>query len=143
MSTTFWVWMAVAVIFLILELTNLSLYFICFVAGSVAAGILSYFSPELYYWQIGVFLIVTLGLLPLTREIAKKITKNPPRKSNVDALVGQIGLVTKEIDPDLGGQILINNETWNATADLRIEKGKKVEIVSIIGTRLQVKSIEK
>jgi len=143
MSTTFWVWMAVAIIFLILELTSPSLFFICFVAGSVAAGILSYFSPELYYWQIGVFLIVTFGLLPFMRKMATKITKPPPQESNVDALIGQIGLVTKEIDPELGGQILIGGETWNATARLRIEKDKKVEIISIIGTRLQVKPIER
>jgi len=134
--------MAAAVVFLILELVSPALFFICFVAGGVVAGIFSYFSPDAYYWQIGLFIVVTLGLLPLMRKIAKRITKPAPQKSNVDALIGQVGLVTKEIDPNLGGQVLIGGETWVALADQWIEKDKKVNIISVTGTRVKVEPME-
>ncbi len=142
MSTIFWIWMAAAVIFLILELISPTLFFVCFVAGSVIAGIFSYFSPDQYYWQLGIFVVVTLGLLPLTRYIAKKITKPAPRKSNIDALIGKVALVTKAIDPDLGGQVKFEGEVWIAQADNKIEVNQKVRIKSVTGTKLHVEPLE-
>ena len=38
----------------------------------------------------------------------------------VDALIGKVGLVTKAIDPDLGGQVRFEGEVWMATANERI-----------------------
>ncbi len=133
--------MAAAIAFLILELISPALFFICFVAGSVAAGVYSYFSPQEYYWQMGIFIVVTLVLLPLMRKIAKRITKPEPRKSNVDALLGKVGLVTRAIDPDLGGQVLVEDETWRATADKAINEKEKVRIVKITGTKVHVEHI--
>lgn len=143
MSTIFWVWMAAAVAFLILELMSPSLFFICFVVGGMAAGILAFFLPDAYYWQIALFIVVTLGLLPLTRMVAKKITKPSPQKSNVDALIDQVALVTKEIDPDLGGQVLIGGETWKAQAEHRIEEKMKVRIISVSGVHVQVEPVDR
>jgi membrane protein implicated in regulation of membrane protease activity len=142
MSTMFWIWMATAVIFLILELATPTLIFACFVIGSIASGIFAYFSPEGYYWQIGLFLIVSAVLLPLTRSIAKKITKESPQKSNIDALIGKIGLVTKAIDPDLGGQIMIEGESWRAVSSQAITEGSKVRVLSYSGTKLAVELVE-
>jgi len=142
MSTMFWIWMAAAVIFLILELATPTLIFACFVIGSIASGIFAYFSPEEYYWQIGIFLIVSAVLLPTTRSIARKITKESPQKSNIDALVGKIGLVTKAIDPDLGGQILVEGESWRAVASQAITEGSKVRVLSFSGTKLTVELVE-
>jgi len=142
MSTIFWVWMAAAVVFLILELVSPTLFFICFVAGGVVAGIFSFFSPEQYYWQLGIFVVVTLGLLPLTRIIAKKITKPAPHKSNVDALIGKVALVTKAIDPDMGGQIKIEGEVWIAQAEMKIDVNQKVRIKSVSGARLHVEPLK-
>ena len=67
MSTMFWVWVTAAVIFLILELMTPTFVFACFVVGSITAGVYSYFYPESYYWQVGIFIVLTVGLRPLTR----------------------------------------------------------------------------
>jgi len=141
MTTMFWIWMAAAIVFLILELISPALFFICFVAGAAVAGVYSSFSPDQYYWQMGIFVVVTIILLPLTRRLAKKITKPAPQKSNVDALFDKTGLVTKAIDPDLGGQVMIEGESWRATADEPITEKEKVRIVSITGTKVHVKRI--
>ncbi len=141
MDTMFWIWLAAAVIFLILELATPTLIFACFVAGSIVSGVFSFFYPEAYYWQIGIFLIVSSGLLPLTRALAKKITKESPQKSNIDALVGKVALVTKAIDPDLGGQVQIEGEVWVANADEAIEENAKVKVVAFSGTKAHVEKI--
>ncbi len=141
MSTMFWVWLTAAVVFLILELMTPTFVFACFVTGSIAAGAFSYFYPESYYWQVGIFILLTMVLLPLTRTLAKKITKESPQKSNINALIGKVALVTKTIDPDLGGQVKIGGEIWIARSDEQIEENEKVRVVSITGTKAHVERL--
>ena len=141
MSTMFWVWLTAAVVFLILELMTPTFVFACFVVGSIAAGVFSYFYPESYYWQVGIFVLLTVVLLPLTRTLAKKITKESPQKSNIDALIGRVALVTKAIDPDMGGQVKIEGEIWGARADEQIPENEKVRVVSISGTKAHVERL--
>ena len=142
MSGIYWIWLAAAVIFLIIELMTPSLLFLCFVVGSVAAGIFSYFSPEQYYWQIGIFLLVSISLIPPTRTLAKRLTKSSAQKSNVDALIGKTGKVIKDIDLDDGGKVQIGSEIWIAGADRIIEEGKRIKVVSVSGARLHVEQAE-
>ncbi len=141
MTTMFWIWMAAVVLFLILELMTPTLIFACFVVGSVVSGIFSYFYPEAYYWQLGLFVAISIVLLPMTRTLAKKITKPSPQKSNIDALIGKVALVTKTIDPDLGGQVRIEGEIWVATAGQAIEENTKVKVVDVSGTKVHVEKI--
>lgn len=141
MSDIFLVWFAAALLFLILELTTPTLVFASFVVASIVSGIYSYFSPDSYYWQIGLFVAVTIILLPLTRLLAKKITKPSPQQSNVDALISKTALVTKAIDPDLGGQVRVEGEIWVANAAERIDENEKVRVISVSGTKVHVEKI--
>jgi membrane protein implicated in regulation of membrane protease activity len=137
-GTMFWIWLAAAVVFLIFELSMPTLVFACLFVGAVAGGVYGIFFPESYYWQLGIFLIVSAVLLPLTRSLAHKITKPSPQKSNIDALLGQVAVVTKAIDPQDGGQVRIEGEVWRASAGEAIESGAKVKVVSVSGTRVVV-----
>ena len=138
MPNIVWIWLAALVIFLILELMTPTLIFACFVIGSLVSGIYSIFDPAGYYWQIGIFIGVSIILLPLTRTLARKITKPSPQKSNIDALIGKVGLVTKTIDPDMGGQVLLEGETWRAIADEHIDVNVKIQVTAVTGTRVHV-----
>ncbi|MEE8404726.1 MAG: NfeD family protein [candidate division Zixibacteria bacterium] len=138
MSGIVWIWLAAAVIFLIIELVSPTLIFVCFFAGALASGAYSYFSPDQFYWQIGIFVIVSVALLPPTRMLAKKLDKASAQKSNVDALVGQTGLVIKPIDPDSGGQVQIGGEIWLASAGSAVAEGARIRVLSVSGTRLNV-----
>ena len=142
MSTMFWIWIAAAVVFLIVELITPSLIFVCFVAGAACAGLYGQFAPESYYVQIAIFLVVSLTLLPFTRKLASKITKPSPQISNVDRMIGQVATVTKKIDPDLGGQVRYEGEIWAAEAGELIEEQTKVRILLVTGTRVRVEKLE-
>lgn len=133
-----WIWLAAFAIFLILEVITPSMLFIGFSISALISGMFSYFYPESFYWQIGIFIIVSAVLLPLTRKMAKKMTKDSPQIANVDALIGKIGLVTKTIDPDLGGQININGEVWRAAAAEMIEENEKATVLKIVGATAHV-----
>ncbi len=142
MSTMFWIWMAAAVVFLMIELLSPAFVFACFVAGCIAAGVFAYFSPDQYYWQIGIFIVVTLGLLPVTRLLVKRITNPGSPGANVDRLKGRVALVTKAIDPDLGGQVKLDGEVWIARATQPVPEGAKVRVTGVTGTRLVVQPTE-
>ncbi|MDF1543935.1 MAG: NfeD family protein [bacterium] len=141
MENIVWIWLAAAVIFLIIELATPTLIFICFVAAAVVSGVYSFFAPESYYWQIGIFVAVSVVLLPLTRKFAKRISHDSPQLSNVDALLGTVALVTKAIDPDLGGQVRVEGEVWCAVAGEPIAENSKVKVVSVSGTKLLVEKL--
>ncbi len=133
-----WIWLAAFAIFLILEVMTPSMIFIGFSISALISGMFSYFYPESFYWQIGIFIIVSAILLPLTRKMAKKMTKDSPQIANVDALIGKVGLVTKTIDPDFGGQININGEVWKAAAEELIEENEKASVIKIVGATAHV-----
>jgi len=141
MDNIVWIWLAAAVVFLIIELATPTLIFLCFVIASVASGAYAYFSPESYYWQIGIFVVVSMILLPLTRRFARRISKESPQLSNVDAIINRVALVTKRIDPDLGGQVRIEGEVWSAIAGEAIEENSKVKVVSISGNKVSVEKL--
>ncbi|MBK7141910.1 MAG: NfeD family protein [bacterium] len=133
----FWIWMAAAVVFLIIELFTPTLIFVSFAIAAAAAGVYAQLNPLEYYWQIGIFIIVTIVLLPLSRKAAKKLIK-PSDDSNVDAMIGKTALVTAAIDPDNGGKVRFEGEIWQAMAEEAIEENAKVRIIAVTGTRVRV-----
>ena len=141
MDNIVWIWLLAAVVFLILELLTPTLVFACFVVAAVGSGIYSFFFPDGYYWQIGIFVLIAVILLPLTRRVARKITKPSPQASNIDALIAKVVVVTQKIDADLGGQVRIEGEFWRAEATEEIAEGEKVEVMSVSGTKVHVKRI--
>ena len=141
MENIVWIWLLAAVVFLILELLTPTLVFACFVVAAIGSGIYSFISPDGYYWQIGIFVLIAVILLPLTRKAAKKITKPSPQASNIDALIGKVVPVTQKIDADLGGQVRIEGEFWRAEAKEEIAEGDKVKVISVSGTKVHVKRI--
>ena len=143
MTTTFLVWMAVALVFLILELATPTMVFVCFTAGAVVAGIFGEFYPEELFVQGGIFAVVSVALIPFMRRFARRITKPSPQLSNVDRLIGSTATVTQPIEPDTPGKIRFESEIWSAVADESIPAESKVRILSISGTKLKVERADK
>lgn len=142
MEPLFWIWLAAAGVFLILELATPTMIFICFVVGAIVAAIMAQVWPGHAYWQIGVFAVLSSLLIPFTRRFARKISKPSPELSNVDRMIGHVATVTETIEPDLGGKVRFEGEIWKATAEYRIEINAKVKIKSVSGTRVAVEKID-
>lgn len=140
-SAIFWIWMAAGVAFLILEALTPAVFFICFTVGAAAAGIYSYFSPTEYYWQIGIFIMVSLVMIPFTRRLAKRMSSNPTQGANVDRMIGGTAVVTRGIMPEEPGQVRFESEHWAASSTQPINEGSRVKILSIKGTRVDVEPI--
>ena len=75
-------------------------------------------------------------------DFIEKLTKNTDEiKTNVDAMVGKIGIVTKTIDSlHQSGQVKIDGETWSALGEneMNIEKGTQIIVKDIKGVKVVV-----
>jgi membrane protein implicated in regulation of membrane protease activity len=142
MPTMFWLWLAAAVIFLIIEIGTPTLVFACFTIGAIAAAVATHLTDS-YLIQAAVFAIVSIVLIPLTRPLAKKLTKTTAQKTNVDAMMGRPGIVTKKIDPDLDvGQVRVDGQVWQAVAEGVIDVDAKIKVDEVKGARLYVSKTE-
>ncbi len=133
-----WIWLVAFVVFLILEVLTPSMLFIGFSMSALVSGIFAFFYPESYYWQMGIFIVVSAILLPLTRKMAKKLTKESPQITNIDAIIGKVGLVIKTIDLDKAGQLKVNGEIWRAVSEEVIKEHEKATILKVVGTTVYV-----
>ncbi len=133
-----WLWLAAVVLFLILELATPAFFFICFSVGAVAGGVVAWFWPEAYYWQLASFALATIALIPVTRRFADRMSPKGGKPTNIDRLIGSVGIVVKPITTTDHGQVRVSSEVWNAIADEDIAMNERVTILEVTGTRVRV-----
>ncbi len=139
------IWLGIAVLALVIEVTTTQLIALYVGVGALVAAIASALGAGVPV-QIGVFAVVTLIALVTTRTTLRRLLdrSTPLRAMNVDALVGQHAIVTQPINNTRGeGQALINGETWQARSaeDVIVEEGVHVVVERIDGVSLYVKPI--
>ena len=134
-------WMLVFLMLVFIELVTVNLVSIWFAIGALASFIVSYFISNIYI-QIGVFVVVSTVSLILTRRIVNKIKGGKVEATNLDRVIGKIGIVTEEISKLEPGEVKIDGKRWSAISDKKIKVGSKVEILSIDGVKLRVKEIK-
>ncbi|MEG2200356.1 MAG: NfeD family protein [Anaerovorax sp.] len=138
------VWIAIAVIFAIIEAFTLGLTTIWFTVGGVVACIIALLGGSLIF-QIAGFLIVSIILLYFTRPLAEKKLKIGHEQNITEAMLGKMGVVTTDIQPFQTGQVKVRGQIWTAVCnedDQSLLKGTEVRIVRIEGVKLIVAPIE-
>ena len=63
-------------------------------------------------------------------------------KTNIDTIIGQQGIVLKDIKKNFDGRVRVGNEQWRARADEDIGPGEEITVTSISGVTLKVKKTE-
>ena len=132
------IWFALVFLFLIIEAMTLNLITIWFAFGSLCAFISSYFTDSILI-QLIVFAVATILSLLLTKPILEKFLNIKKEKTNLDRIIGQIGLVTKDIKKHDTGRVKIDGKDWMAISKDEIKKGSEVEILQIEGAKLIVR----
>lgn len=134
------IWLALAVIFLVIEGITVGLTTIWFAAGAFIALLLSLLNAPIWL-QILVFFVVSVCLLVFTRKIFVEKLHTGAEKTNVDALINKEGIVTADISPFAPGQAKVNGQIWTAVGpdeETVIPVGTQVRIVAIEGVKLIV-----
>lgn len=134
-------WLILFVILLVIELFTVNLVSIWFAVGALAAGLVSYFMDNMMI-QIAVFIIVSTISLLLTNKFVEKLRNGKIVPTNLDRVIGKIGIVTEEITKLEPGEVKVDGKRWSAISTKKIKVGRKVEILSIDGVKLHVKEVE-
>lgn len=134
-------WLILFVILLVIELFTVNLVSIWFAVGALAAGLVSYFIDNMMI-QIAVFIIVSAISLLLTNKFVEKLRNGKIIPTNLDRVIGKIGIVTEEITKLEPGEVKVDGKRWSAISTKKIKVGRKVEILSIDGVKLHVKEVE-
>lgn len=135
-----WIWLAAAIIFIIIEAMTVGLTTIWFAAGALAALVLALLKVGTGI-QVAVFLILSLVLLATTRKIFVNKLRTGSEKTNVDALVGEEAVVLEDITPHNTGLVKVKGQNWTAVAhdkDATILKDTTVTVKAIEGVKLIV-----
>jgi len=137
-------WVIAALILFIIEIATPFFAFICLSIGAVGAAITAAIAPHSITWQIIIFAVLSFIMLVAVRPLLLKYfrKKGSHTKTNVDAVVGRIGIVTEDIkDSTVGGRVKIDGDDWKAVSDddSFIPVGQKVEILSVNSIILTVK----
>lgn len=138
------VWLAVALIMLVIEALTVGLATIWFAAGALAALVAALldFSPAV---QFVVFLVVSICLLVFTRKIFVEKLHAGSEKTNVDALVGEKAVVVIPIRPYEVGQVKVGGQIWSAAGenpDDEFDADSLVTIKAIEGVKLIVAPVK-
>ena len=110
MEVTFWVWLAIIVVSVIVEIATLDLVSVWFAVGSIVPFILSAIGGIAIEIQISVFVVVTAVLIIFLRKYAQKLLfKNMNDKTNLDMQIGKIYRLLEDADFEKNGLIKITD----------------------------------
>lgn len=139
------IWLALLVVFLVVEWVTVGLVSIWFAGGSIVAMLLAAAGIS-EIWQIVAFLAVSALLLILTRPVAVKFMSSKREKTNYEGIIGKIVRVTERVDNyEQTGIANVGGQEWTARAEddtVIIEKDALAKVVNIKGVRLILKQYE-
>ena len=135
-----WVWLILAVVFLIAEAATVTMTSLWFAGGSLAALIVAATGGGVGL-QVAVCLAVSGALLACLRPIARKHFTPKLHRTNVDAIIGTQGYVTADIDNiSATGTVKLGAMEWTARSSggAPISKGTLVQVERIEGVKVFV-----
>ena len=92
--------------------------------------------------QVGIFVVVSFIALLLTKKIVNKVKNKQIIPTNLDRVIGKIGIVTETISPLKIGEVKVDGKRWSAVSDTEIKLNEKVKILAIDGVKLKCQRVE-
>ncbi len=144
-SSTWIVWLALILVFGIVEIVTVQFLFLMLAAGSLAGLIAGLFSVP-WWGQVLIASAVALLLIFAVRpSLVRRLGRGgDPTLSNLEALIGLTGIVTTDYAGNVGHVKLSNGETWTArvSADRPLVDGERVVVAAIDGATAVVVPVE-
>ena len=138
-------WLVLLVVFLIAEAAcPIHLVSIWFALGALIALLCAALGAPVWL-QITLFVAVSGVLLALLWPLAKKFLKPQVTATNVDSVIGSVGLVITAIDNvEAQGQVKLGGMEWTArsTSGDPIGVGTEVRVDKVEGVKVYVTPVE-
>ncbi len=134
-------WLILFVVLVFIEISTVNLVSIWFALGALVTALISLWITDTTA-QLCIFAISSAVFFALTKPLVARLRAQKIIPTNSDRVIGKIGIVTEEIQKLEPGEVKVDGKRWTAEANRKIAKGKKVEILSIDGVKLQVKEVK-
>jgi len=134
-------WLAAAVVFMIIEAIVPGLISIWFAIGALAGMICALFHGAVWL-QFVWFAAISVLTLALTRPLAKKYVNGSAKPTNADMVIGQNCTVIETINNVNGtGAVSVGGKVWTARSDSGdiITEGTQSVVLRIEGVKLIIK----
>lgn len=139
------IWVIVALVFVIVEIFTTGFAVMCISFGCLFGAAASALDWDIK-WQLLAFAVGTVLAFMTVRPLVYKLfyKKGEEVKTNVEALVGRLAIVTERIEGELhAGRVKVDGDDWKAVSlDAEpIEVGEAVEVTAINSVILTVKKL--
>jgi len=137
-------WLVLTVVFLIAEAATVTVISLWFAAGSLTAMAMALLGGSIWM-QALVFLVVSAMALTALRPLVRKYLTPKLTATNVDSIIGSIGIVTSDIDNiSAAGQVKLNGMEWSArsTSGAQIKTGVRIQVDKIEGVKVFVSPVD-
>lgn len=144
MQFLWWHWVVLGIALMLLELAVPTFFLVWFGLGALIVGIALLAFPELSLaWQVLVWIICSIAFIWLWFKVFKPGFYKTRAGMSKGAVVGEIGLVIRDIRPFEKGQIrfqkpVLGDEVWESIADEEIKAGERVKVLDVEGNILKV-----
>ena len=139
-----YIWVAVILLAIVVEIATVELVGIWFVPGALIALVLALFGV---HWaiQVGVFVIATVLFIIFFRKKLMQYLSKDKSKTNTDLLIGKELKLITPIAFQTPGSVKINGVVWSASLEdetAELKEGSLVKVVEIKGNKLIVKEVK-
>lgn len=133
-------WLGLAVVLGVVEVTTLGLMFAMLAVGALAGAGTALLTDNLVLQGL-VALVVSVAMVAVVRPVAIRHLRTPLAiRTGTAALVGERALVLEPVTAD-AGRVKLRGEVWSARSfdpHTSIEAGRSVEVVQIDGATVVV-----
>ena len=139
---SYWVmWLIVVILLAIIEFATVNLVSIWFVLSGIVAMIVSLFT-DLFYVQFGVFVLLGIVLMLMTKPMLNKMLAEKETKLNLERIIGMEGVVTEQIEKNKVGEVKVDGKLWSAVATTKIPVDSLIKAKAIDGVKLVVEKVK-
>lgn len=150
MSDIWYIWLILAVLFIVAEMFTSGFVLLWFGIGALVAALLAFTGIVGLPVQILVFLVISIALTVASRTILERfLMKGSPGrelKTGVDSLPGRIGVV---VEPSKGvmqeAAVRVFASTWRAfpvAGEEPLQEGEQVQIERVEGASVYVRRVD-
>ena len=138
----FWVWLAVAAIFLSIEVGTGSGWLLWPAASAALVGVLALALPMNLPVEIALFAVLTIATTYLARRFLQPALegKAPDLNDPLMRLIGRDGQVLSTFENGLG-RVFVDGKEWQARLDGAAPiSGQRIQVVGVDGATLTVRA---
>jgi len=136
-----WFWFVAGILLIVGEMFTVSFYLLWLGIAAMAAAVLAYFFPEMYWLPPAAASITGLLLILFTKPLTARAGVAKGFDDPVAFMANRTGEIVEPVTPTCLGIVKVGSEMWSASAQEALYPGQRVMVVSQSSTVLQVKPL--